>query len=190
MTVPIVLRPNERIVSTFSIGPRYFWTLIGIAVVLVFAIPIIFRWFGGLAEIDVSGLPTALVSLISFLIGLGIVIYTFYYRAARSYVLTNQRIFQTVGWLSKHSINAEYDDITDIAVTQDVFERFFLGVGTVAINTAGGDTHELRFERVYDPHGVGNKIREMCELHQHSHEHREEHGGQRNTAQPNQPEAD
>lgn len=168
------LRPNERLIKEFTISKRFFLALVAAAIIVIFVIPSAAAAFAALLDITLNATAWAILSFISIVVAIALVLYGLYFRAARSYVLTNQRIFANIGWLSNHTINAEYDDITDIFVKQDVFERL-LNIGQVGINTAGADIHEIHFERVSDPHGVSNQIRELCEVHQHSNEHHREH---------------
>jgi membrane protein YdbS with pleckstrin-like domain len=85
------------------------------------------------------GLPTyaLLVSLAIFLPAL--FYYGFYLRVARAYALTNERVLVRKGWLSTNTVRVDYHKITDVAVSEDCFERLFAtNTGTLSVNTAGG----------------------------------------------------
>lgn len=159
----ITLRPDERLIRRFSISQRLVWTLIGFGIFLALFIPIFGMWL--LPFLDFELTPGLVFSLIlaGIFVGLGMVLYALYFRAARFYVLTNQRFLETIGFISKRTISADYEQITDIRVYQDGFERLFLGTGLLAINTAGGDVEEIRLERVNQPYGLSNEIRQLCE---------------------------
>ncbi|MEK6975799.1 MAG: PH domain-containing protein [Candidatus Thermoplasmatota archaeon] len=57
------------------------------------------------------------------------------------------------GWLSRSRVEARYEKVTDVAVTQGVWGRM-LGFGTIRINTAGSNEAPITFLGVRDPDRV------------------------------------
>lgn len=167
--VQIALRPEETILREFSISQGFFWLLIVVGLGLIFVVPSLLIWLLGLLAIPTEGVVMIVSIGVGLAIGLAMVIYALYFRAARNYLLTTQRVITTIGFLSRQTISAEYEDITDIQVSQDPFERFILNAGRVAINTAGGDIQEIQLERIADPYKISDQIREFCERWFKSH---------------------
>lgn len=163
MKIEHVLRPDERMIREFSISPKFFVVLILVGVLVIVTVPMIFLLFN---TFFVLGFDLALLSIggtVGFLVGGALILYAFYFRVARHYLLTNQRAIGTIGWLSKRTISIDYEQITDLRVDQDLFERIVLGTGMVAVNTAGGDLEEIFLERVDEPYRLSNQIRQLAE---------------------------
>ena len=57
------------------------------------------------------------------------------------------------GWLSRRQVEARYEKVTDVSVTQNVLGRVF-GFGTIAINTAGSAGAPINFVGVRSPDDV------------------------------------
>lgn len=57
------------------------------------------------------------------------------------------------GWLSRRQVEARYEKVTDVSVTQNVLGRLF-GFGTIAINTAGSAGAPINFVGVRSPDEV------------------------------------
>ncbi len=159
----IALRPEETILREFSISQRFFWLLIVVGLGLALVVPSLLIWLLSLLAIPTEGLAMVVSIVVGLTIGLAMVVYALYFRAARNYQLTTQRVITTMGFVSRRTISAEYEDITDIQVSQDPFERFILNAGRVSINTAGGDIQEIQLERIADPYQISDQIREFCE---------------------------
>lgn len=159
----ITLRPDEKVVREFSIGARLFWALVIFGGLLAVIIPIFLLTALRLLAIDLPVGGSIVIWLVGLSMGLALVLYALYFRASRSYVITDQRLISTNGWLSRETVSADYEQITDLRVVQDVFERLLLGTGLVAVNTAGADIEELHLERVTQPYQLSNQIRQLCE---------------------------
>lgn len=157
-------RPEERVIRQFTVSGRY-------SLIQILAAGAVFGLFYGLAMLVISakffgepsgslrwalGTPGALAALYLMLSAL-------YLRLARRYFLTTQRVIEVEGFLSQRSSSADYANITDITVLQDVFERFVSATGTVEINTAGGPAKELRLIHVDNPIGVRDQVLELSE---------------------------
>lgn len=163
----VTLRPDERLVDQFSISQRLFWILIGAGVFLAIFIPVFGSTLLPFMDFDLNGIGVIGLIGVGLIAGALMVGYAFYFRASRHYVLTNQRFIETMGVVSKRTISADWEQITDIRVTQDAFERLVLGAGMIALNTAGGDLEEVRLERVPAPYHLSNRIRQLVEARMH-----------------------
>jgi len=160
----VTLRPDERLIDQFSISQRLFWILIGAGIFLAIFIPIFGLILLPFMDFDLNGIGLVVLIAIGLAVCAVMVGYAFYFRASRHYVLTNQRFIETMGVVSKRTISADWEQITDIRVTQDAFERLILGAGMIALNTAGGDIEEVRLERVPSPYHLSNRIRQLVEV--------------------------
>jgi len=79
-------------------------------------------------------------------------------------VVDRNKIVISSGIFSTHTISVYYDDITDIAVHQNLWERI-LGIGSISVNTPGHSEYELTEHNLSSP----AKIREFIEKLEHSH---------------------
>ncbi len=100
--------------------------------------------------------PIAIFIFIAFPIV--IFYYQYYLRIANRYVLTESRIMFKRGWLSTEVESIHYDRITDVLVTQSIWDKFIFGVGKLFINTAGGEDYEAKMVNIRDPHEMKKKI--------------------------------
>ena len=97
MASQIVLQSNETIVQEFSISQRLFWSLIIVGIALLAVIPVV----GSILISLITPVTTpVLLSLVvaGFILGFGLLIYAFYLRQARHYILTNERVVATRGF--------------------------------------------------------------------------------------------
>jgi uncharacterized membrane protein YdbT with pleckstrin-like domain len=83
-------------------------------------------------------------------------------RAAVQYGTTRYEVHPwgvavATGWLSRSRIEARYEKVTDVAVTQGLLGRL-LGFGTIRINTAGGNEAPVTFAGVPSPDEVKARI--------------------------------
>ena len=95
--------------------------------------------------------------------------YQFYLRIANRYALTSSRIIFKRGWLSTQAESIHYDRITDVLVTQSIWDRFIFGSGKIFINTAGGEDYEARLLNVADPYGLKREIYSLKEAYLSKH---------------------
>lgn len=80
-------------------------------------------------------------------------------RRSHALILYEDGILQRYRLLSITQSFVEYHAIQGVELTQTFVERS-LGIGTIHIDTAGGDRKEIIFHGVKDPHEVENIIRE------------------------------
>lgn len=158
----MILRTNETIVREFGVSPRFLGLIVIVGIILAIIIPL--ALFALFRILDIDTVNAGLIFWVSgIIIGGALVIYALYLRLARHYVITNQRAIQYVGWLARKMISADYEQITDMSIVQDFFERLILGIGKLSLNTAGGYIEEINFERIDNPYGVANQVRQLCE---------------------------
>jgi hypothetical protein len=161
----VVLRPGETIVKNFSVGRRLVIFLVLLGIILMVGIPV-----GILALIPALGYNvSAEARMVAILVGLalggGLVFYAWYLRVSREYVITNQRIICTLGWLSKATVFTDFQDVTDITIDQDIFQKLVLNIGTDHINTAGGNAQEINFDAVEAPYQIAAMITDLSTRH-------------------------
>ncbi len=72
--------------------------------------------------------------------------------------LTDERTILRKGLLSKRTNEVRHEDVRNIQVTQSFVQRM-LGVGRIAISSAGQDTIEIDMDGVRDPQAIANLIR-------------------------------
>lgn len=100
-------------------------------------------------------LPIAI--LVVLVLPLVFLYYQFYLRVANRYVLTDQRLIFKRGWLSTEIESIHYDRITDVLVTQSLWDRLFFNSGKIFINTAGGEDYEATMLNINNPYGLKKK---------------------------------
>jgi len=159
MSHQTILAPNEKIVKEFSISPSFFVFLVIVGIALTIGLPLLIILFLALVNQPVSSQIHIFLWPLSIIIGLVFITYAFYFRAARHYFISTHRISETKGLVARRTISTEYDDVTNIRISQDMIERIILKTGMVAIDTAGGDAEEIKFERVADPYQLASLIR-------------------------------
>lgn len=104
---------------------------------LPFAIATMALWVGaGLIESRVDrGSPWLAIGLAGIsLIPLAIAVYRFMVWKSEEYVVTNYRIIQVEGIISKRTLDSALEKVNDVLMTQSVFGRLF-GYGNIDILT-------------------------------------------------------
>ena len=72
---------------------------------------------------------------------------------AASLTITNKRVVQRRGLLSKHTTEVVHRDIRNIQVSQSMLQRLF-GVGSIGISSSGQGGVEIQFSGIEDPESV------------------------------------
>jgi len=146
--MPNFVDPSETILYSFRMSARW----------LIFSALLIIFLFGGLAYFFLK-IPVffygILILLSVFLLGL--LVYYF----SILYVVTNKKIYKSSGFPWREVLSARHGEITDIAVVQGIFQRIFLNMGTIEINTSGSIGYEIIMIRVSDPFGRRKDIYQM-----------------------------
>lgn len=92
-------------------------------------------------------------------IGIAIIVIAELSRRAETYYILTTGVAREHRLLTTSRDFAEYDKIQNIKVTQSFFEHI-LEIGTVRIDTAGGDVSEVNFKHIGDPYRIEAIIRE------------------------------
>ena len=98
-----------------------------------------------------------IVPIISF-------IYTFYLKISNEYIFTEDRILIKNGWLATKIIGINYNRITDVKVTQGIIDRV-IGIGSLSINTAGGEDYEVNLHHVSHPYDLKKDLHVLKEAY-------------------------
>jgi len=90
----------------------------------------------------------------------------------RSSVLTLERDYVRLrkGIFNIRVVRAHYEDITDIGIDQNIFQRI-MNYGEIGINTSGTESVELVMRGVMRPFKVEHLIRNQMERHRQRRQH-------------------
>jgi uncharacterized membrane protein YdbT with pleckstrin-like domain len=135
---------GEEVLFEFSISDRF--RNVNLAFAILISIPLVALYGVGLLTLAVSW----------FTLG-------FYLKAANAYALTNRRMIIKRGWLSTHTISIEYDRITDVSIKQPFFERLLYKTGTLYVNTAGTEVHEVLLTHIERPYELKKRLNECID---------------------------
>lgn len=96
----------------------------------------------------------ALVLMIASLVPFGIAIYRFMYWRAEEYIVTNLRIIQVEGILSKRTLDSSLGKVNDVEMTQSMFGRLFdfgniniITGSNIAVNDLHGIDQPFQFKK-------------------------------------------
>jgi len=67
--------------------------------------------------------------------------------------VTNKRVIQRRGLISKHTTEVVHRDVRNIQISQSIFQRIF-GVGNIGISSAGQGGVEIQFDGLLQPEAV------------------------------------
>ena len=128
MSINNILHPGEKIQKHINPHPLSY-----------------FGWyiFGGILVLVVIGIPILII--IEMI------------RKAHDYYITDKRIIYDFTFLSRKVSSVVYRKITDIHFTQNLVQRLFK-IGNVHINTAGGESIEVKFKGIKNPGLITNFI--------------------------------
>lgn len=126
---------------------------------------------GGLLLWRTTDAPLALPATGVLALAVGAVL-GFKYLVLRSheYVLTNRRVIQQTGLLSKRSVDSQLDKVNNVEHVQTLWGRL-LGYGDVLVDTAS-ETGTTRFARISRPLDFKRAILEAREQHRFARESR------------------
>lgn len=161
------LRTDEVVIEEFGVSRKYTYLLIlaGLATVMVGVL--IALNAGSLTRLFENG-AGILAPLLAGVVWIGLIVVGLYLagiganlQLAYKYFLTNQRILEAVGLLSRRTGSSEYDQINDIVVRQDFINRLILDTGTIGVSTPGTAHEEYQLINVDDPVKRQELIREL-----------------------------
>jgi len=107
-------------------------------------------------------LGTIYIGALALVLGALIIIGAEAIRKGNTFVLTEKGIRHDFRFVVTASIFVPYGKIQDVSITQNILERI-VGAGTIHINTAGGDTHELILRSIPSPHKAGAHIKKKMQ---------------------------
>ena len=151
------LASDEKVQIEFSIGDRYqkFRTISwGIISLLLF--------FFGIYAAFLKGASPGVAVFLAFPCLSVFLIAKFYFgyylKVANAYAFTNKRVLIHRGWLSTHTISVDYAKITDVHITEPIFERFITHTGNIAIITAGSTSDQIVLLHVKAPYEIKKQL--------------------------------
>lgn len=139
-----IINSDEKILVKFGVARAYFsfWIFLGIVVLVISLIFIKDLW-------------------LALLLGLYLIGYGFYLKAAYYYFFTDKRIIHYHQFFGTDLISIDYQKITDMNVKENFLEKIFLNSGNLAINTSGTPKEEIVFTHISDPHLFKKKLDEI-----------------------------
>ena len=126
--------------------------------------------YSGLALVVLGGLTGTILSAFAgnwFISGLSVLltlggaagfVYWWLYTICTTLIVTNERTILRYGIIAKHTNEVQHDDVTNLQVNQNVWQRIF-GIGDIMISSSGQDGIEIQAEGIVDPDGVSSTIR-------------------------------
>ena len=142
------LGPNEQILYRFGLSLRYILVTIFLWSILLLGLAL---WFRKLeADLFFVRLPLIILIIICLY-------YTFLFLST-AYFVTNKKIYKRIGIGFVKLTSAKHNEIDDMVVVQDLFERIFFNTGTLKFNTPGSNGYEIIMPKVEDPYGIKNEI--------------------------------
>ncbi len=125
---------------------RIFWYLLGIAILA--------------AAYFVSGWLRTGAAALAVLIFIAVEIT----RIINALVIDDAKVTLSTGFLTTHTTAVYYSEITDIKISQTIWERI-LDYGKIYINTPGHGEYELVERNIPSPHDVRDFIEQMRHTH-------------------------
>jgi uncharacterized membrane protein YdbT with pleckstrin-like domain len=107
-----------------------------------------------------EGHAVGVLSLALAALGLGVLAFWWIQSRSMSLTLTTRRTIQRRGILSKYTTEVRHDDVRNLQIEQSFWQRL-LGIGDLAISSAGQDELEIEVEGVPDPDSVARHIRDL-----------------------------
>jgi len=97
-----------------------------------------------------AGLATATALIVTLVIAVVVVVWTFLETIRWKYTITNRRVFVRHGLVSVNEQTARLERVQDVTLRQSLFDRMF-GVGRLEIDTAGSEGGALEFKALMQP---------------------------------------
>ena len=97
-----------------------------------------------------AGLATATALIVTLVIAVVVVVWTFLETIRWKYTITNRRVFVRHGLVSVNEQTARLERVQDVTLRQSLFDRMF-GVGRLDIDTAGSEGGALEFKALMEP---------------------------------------
>ncbi len=97
-----------------------------------------------------AGLATGTALIVTLVIAVVVVVWTFLETIRWKYTITNRRVFVRHGLISVNEQTARLERVQDVTLRQTLFDRLF-GVGRLAIDPAGSEGGALEFKALVEP---------------------------------------
>jgi uncharacterized membrane protein YdbT with pleckstrin-like domain len=105
----------------------------------------------------------AIIAIYIFIVIPSVLFYNLYYlRISNEFVFSDKRILVKTGWISTKMISINYNRMTDAQITQSFIDRL-LGIGTLAISTAGSEGYRVSLSHISKPHDKKKLLHELKE---------------------------
>lgn len=172
------LLKNEKILENFRVSRKALFVRIIVGVILVAGGLFVSLFFRDKIneEMGVLGdLVFIAILAIPVLAGSQLILKGIWFYLNYQFILTNHRIIEVQGVISKRTISSNFVSITDIIVKQDPVERFIFNTGTIYINTAGSPQAEIILLGIDNPYLYKQKIRDLAEKNQTAHNMNDDH---------------
>ncbi|UCG50731.1 MAG: PH domain-containing protein [Candidatus Latescibacterota bacterium] len=126
-----IFRPSGQYLGKLALNVTLLATAIGVAALLM----------GWLISLEEGGREGGIVATVLVIVNtawwlVAILLVGPYYRSL-SYEIQNDEVIVRVGIFVKSVKHVPYRTVTNIAVKRDIFDRWFFGIGTLNIQTAG-----------------------------------------------------
>lgn len=105
-----------------------------------------------------AGLATGTALIVTLVIAVVVVVWTFLETIRWKYTITNRRVFVRHGLVSVNEQTARLERVQDVTLRQSLFDRMF-GVGRLDIDTAGSEGGALEFKALMEP----TRVREVLD---------------------------
>ena len=108
-------------------------------------------------------MPTWLQSILGGLLtlaGAGLLAYWWLNVIYTKLSVTNSRSFLRTGIFARYTTEVRHDDVRNIQVEQNIYERL-VGIGDVAISSAGQDDLEVDANGIPQPNHIAEMVREL-----------------------------
>ncbi len=127
--------------KTFKPNPKYLYKLFLLITLLALVIPIggaLLAWLIGHGEGLAAGVITLMIVVVADLVWwvVAMILIGPYYRSL-SYEVQDDEVIVRVGILTQSVKHVPYRTVTNITIKRDIFDRWFFGLGTLNIQTAG-----------------------------------------------------
>lgn len=155
-----ILGPEEKIEIEFTLGKRYLdaiqygWFFFSLFCFLLSSFFLKNPYFIFQFLSKILFIATFFSLLNSFFL-------PWYLRRSNNVAFTTRKILIVRGWLSTKLISIDFDQITDIKVEQNFFEKIAFDTGNLIINTAGTPFPEVTIYHIEDPYKIKVKLDEI-----------------------------
>jgi uncharacterized membrane protein YdbT with pleckstrin-like domain len=156
------LSTDEKVIYKFRISRLEFLReyLLLAFVIIISATSLFTTFLSKIAHYIILGTIATILFYAFSLLAVVLLVRVEYKIWSRRYALTTKRVIISEGIFTEKFKSTVYDKITDVGLNQSFMDKI-LNIGTILVDTAGGDGIEITLEKVARPIFVKNKISEM-----------------------------